>query len=181
MKRFLMPLRRGVLVMGMLLGAGVAVSAPRQDAINLRIAREQYNLVMTAGEVTGQDFQITRSPGELRGRTYLGVVALGLKPGAVTGTLGNAQVNLKVSKEGDALVAKGGFGGRPVDLKLSPSEMKIYVRDCTYRLKAQDEGRKYMGKRSCDVASTPPSEIWLPDEFLAASDEEKVALLLLAL
>lgn len=181
MKRFLMPLRRGVLVMGLLLGAGVAVSAPRQDAINLRIAREQYNLIMSAGEVTGQDFQITREPGVLRGRTYLGVVALTLKDGEVKGTLGNSQVNLKVTKEGDAIVAKGGFGGRPADFKLSPTELKVYIRDCTYRLKAQDEGRKYMGKRSCDVASTPPSEIWLPDEFMAASPEEKAALLLLAL
>ena len=78
-------------------------------------------------------------------------------------------------------MAKGGFGGRPVDLKLSPDEMKVYVRDCTYRLKAQEAGRSYMGKRSCDVASTPPSEVWLPDEFLAASPEEKAVILLLAL
>ncbi|WP_164001144.1 hypothetical protein [Pyxidicoccus caerfyrddinensis] len=181
MKRFLMPLRRGVLVVGMLLGAGVAVSAPRQDAINLRIAREQFNLVMTPGEVTGMDFQLTRGPGELRGRTYLGTVTLEVKDGQVKGVLGGATVNLKVAKDGDAIVAKGGFGGRPVDLKLSPNEMKVYVRDCTYRLKAQEDGRFYVGRRSCDVASTPPSEVWLPDEFMAASPEEKAAILLLAL
>jgi hypothetical protein len=181
MKRFLMPLRRGVLVVGMLLGAGVAVSAPRQDAINLRIAREQYNLVITPGEVTGQDFQLTRAPGELRGRTYLGTVAVQLKDGEARGALGGATVNLKVTKEGDAIVAKGGFGGRPVNLKLSPSEMTVYVRDCTYRLKAQEDGRFYVGKRSCDIASTPPSEVWLPDEFHAATPEEKAVILLLAL
>jgi hypothetical protein len=181
MKRFLMPLRRGVVVMGLLMGAGVAVSAPRQDAINLRIARQQYNLVMTPGEVTGADFQLTRAPGELRGRTYLGTVALEVKPGEVTGALGGAAVNLKVSKEGDSLVAKGGFGGRPVNLKLNASEMQVYVRDCTYRLKAQEDGRFYVGKRSCDVAATPPSEVWLPDEFKAASPEEQAVILLLAL
>lgn len=180
MKRFLMPLRRGVLVVGVLLGAG-AVSAPRQDAINLRIARQQYNLVMTTEEVTGADFQITRAPGELRGRSFLGSFNLTLKEGEVKGQLGSAAVNLTVKKEGDAIVAKGGFGGRPVDFKLAPDELKVYVRDCTYRLKAQDTGRFYVGKRSCDVASTPPSEVWLPDEFLAASPEEKVSILLLAL
>ncbi|MCP3136577.1 hypothetical protein [Pyxidicoccus xibeiensis] len=182
MKRFLMPLRRGVLVAGVLLGVGAAVSAPRrEDAINLRIAREQFNLVMTPEAVTGADFQVSRAPGELRGRTYLGSFNLALKPGEVTGALGGASVNLKVTKEGDALVAKGGFGGRPVDLKLSPGELKVYVRDCTYRLKAQEDSRFYVGKRSCDVASTPPSEVWLPDEFQAASAEEKAVILLLAL
>jgi len=181
MKRFLRPLRRGVLGVGVLLGAGFAVAAPRQDAINLRIARSQFNLVMTPGEVTGMDFQLSRAPGELRGRTYLGVVALEVKEGEVKGSLGGASVNLKVSREGDAIVARGGFGGRPADLKLSPGEMKVYVRDCTYRLKAQDDGRFYVGKRSCDLASTPPSEVWLPDEFMAATPEEKAVILLLAL
>ena len=181
MKHFLKPLRRGVLVVGMLLGAGAAVSAPRQDAINLRIVRQQYNLVMTPTEVTGADFQISRAPGALRGRTFLGSFDMALKEGEVTGALAGAAVNLKVSKEGDAIVAKGGFGGRPVNLKLSPGEMNVYVRDCTYRLKAQEDGRFYVGKRSCDRVATPPAEVWLPDEFLAASPEEKAVILLLAL
>ncbi|NMO18215.1 hypothetical protein HPC49_18285 [Pyxidicoccus fallax] len=181
MKRFLMPLRRGVLVVGVLLGAGAAVSAPREDAINLRIARQQYNLVMTPEAVTGADFQISRSPGELRGRTYLGNFTLEVKDGQVKGALGGAAVNLKVSKEGDAIIAKGGFGGRPVNFKLNPSELEVYVRDCTYRLKAQEPQRYYVGKRSCDVSATPPSEVWLPDEFQAASPEEKAVILLLAL
>ncbi|NTX05513.1 hypothetical protein HUA74_28515 [Myxococcus sp. CA051A] len=181
MKRFLSPLRRGVLVAAVVLGAGAAVSAPKQDAINLRIAREQYNLVMTADEVTGQDFQVARTPGGLRGRTYLGVVDVKLKDGEVRGSLGSALVNLKVKRDGDTLEAEGGFGGRPASVKLTPDEMKIYIRDCTYRLKAREPGRSYAGKRSCDMATVPESEVWLPDEFLAASPEEKVTLLLLAL
>ena len=181
MKRFLMPLRQGVLVLGVLLGAGGAVSAPREDAINLRIARQQYNLIMTPEAVTGADFQVSRAPGAMRGRTHLGIFELELKAGEVKGALGGSPVSLKVTKEGDSLVAKGGFGGRPVDLKLSPSELKVYVRDCTYRLNAQEEGRAYMGKRSCDRVATPPTEVWLPDEFLAATPEEKAVILLLAL
>jgi hypothetical protein len=180
MKRILTPLRRGMLVVGVLLGMG-AMSAPRQDAIYLRIIRQQYNLVMTPEAVTGADFQASRTPGELRGRTFRGNFTLSLKQGEVKGMLGGALVNLTVKKEGDAIVAEGGFGGRPVNLKLSPSELTLYARDCTYRLKAQEEGRFYVGKRSCDRAATPPSEVGLPDEFLAASPEEQAALLFLAL
>ncbi|AKF79225.1 hypothetical protein SAMN05443572_101225 [Myxococcus fulvus] len=181
MKRFPSPLRRGVLALAVVLGAGVAVSAPKQDAINLRIARQQYNLVMTADEVTGQDFQVTRTGKGLRGRTYLGVVDVKFEDGAVKGSLGPAAVNLKVKRDGDTLEAEGGFGGRPATVKLTKDELKIYIRDCTYRLKAREPGRSYAGRRSCDSVTVPESEVWLPDEFLAAGPEEKAALLLLAL
>ncbi|NVJ26413.1 MULTISPECIES: hypothetical protein [Myxococcus] len=181
MKRFLSPLRRGVLAVAIVLGAGVAVSAPKDDAINLRIARQQYNLVMTSENVTGQDFQLARTANGLRGQTYLGVVDVKFKEGEVKGSLGSALVNLKVKRDGDTVEAEGGFGGRPATVKLSKDELKIYIRDCTYRLKAREPGRSYAGKRSCDTSLVPESEIWLPDEFLAASPEEKVALLLLAL
>ncbi|MCP3099060.1 hypothetical protein LZ198_09280 [Myxococcus sp. K15C18031901] len=181
MKRLLMPLRRGVLMVGILMGTGVAVSAPRQDAIALRIARQQYNLVMTGDEVTGQDFQVSRTPGALRGRNHVGVVDLQLKKGDVSGTLAGSMVNLKVTQEGDTLSAKGGFGGRPATVKMSPDYLEIYLRNCTYRLNAREPGRSYAGRRSCDRASVPESEIWLPDEFLAASPEERAALLLLAI
>ncbi|WP_426756425.1 hypothetical protein [Myxococcus sp. Y35] len=181
MKRVLMPLRRSVLVMGVLLGAGAAVAEPKQDAINLKIAFQSFNLEMTPQSVTGADFQMARSPGMLKGRALRGDFTLTLKDGLVEGALGGAPVNVKVTREGDAIVAKGGFGGRPVNLKLSPSELTVYVRDCTYRLKAEDSNRFYTGRRSCDRAMTPGSEVWLPDEFLAASPEEKVAILFLAL
>lgn len=181
MKRMLMPLRRSVLVLGVVLGAGVAMAERKQDAINMKIAYQSFNLEMTPEAVTGADFQVARSPGMLKGRGLKGNFALTLKDGAVEGAVGGAPVNLTVTKEGDAIVAKGGFGGRPVNLKLSPSELTIYVRDCTYRLKAENTNRFYTGRRSCDRAMTPASEIWLPDEFLAASPEEKAAILFLAL
>jgi len=181
MKRYSRSLRAGVVAMGILLGAGGALAAPRQDAIALRIARQQYNLVMTDDAVTGQDFQVTRSPDALRGRTPLGVVDLQLKPGEVTGLLGAAMVNLKVKREGDTLVADGAFGGRPGRVRFSPDSLELYLRDCTYRLKEKEPGRSYAGRRSCDRASVPESEIFLPDEFLAASPEEQAALLLLAI
>ncbi|WP_342378054.1 hypothetical protein NVS55_01820 [Myxococcus stipitatus] len=177
MKRYL----RGVLAAAVLLGAGAAVSEPKQDAINLRIAREQYNLRMTPDSVTGQDFQVSRLKNGLRGRTWTGVVDVTFKNGTVKGALAGAVVNLDVRREGDTLVAEGGFGGRPANVKMTPDEVTVYVRDCTYRLKAREPGRSYAGKRSCDTSLVPESELWLPDEFLAASPEEKATLLLLAL
>lgn len=177
MKRWL----KGVLAAAVLLGAGGAMSEPKQDAINLRVARQQYNLVMTADNVTGQDFQVSRLRDGLRGRTWLGVVDVTFKDGAVRGALGNAPVNLTVKREGDTLEAEGGFGGRPANVKMTPDEVTVYVRDCTYRLKAREPGRSYAGKRSCDPALVPETELWLPDEFLAATPEEKAMLLLLAL
>jgi len=181
MKRLLMPLRRSVLVMGVLLGAGAAVSAPKQDAINLKFAYQSFNLEMTPQAVTGADFQMARSPGALKGRALGRDFTLTLTPGRVEGAVGGAPVNVKVTRKGDVIVAEGGFGGRPVNLTLSPSELTVYVRDCTYRLKAEDPNRFYTGRRSCDRAMTPGSEIWLPDEFLAASPEEKAAILFLTL
>jgi hypothetical protein len=99
----------------------------------------------------------------------------------VQGTLGAQHVNLKVSKEGETVKAEGGFGNSPVELRLSPEELHVYVNNCTYRLKAKTAGRAYEGRRSCDRAFIPPSEVTLPDEFLAASPAEQATLLLLSL
>ncbi|CAM3690720.1 hypothetical protein G4177_19340 [Corallococcus sp. ZKHCc1 1396] len=184
MKRGAGSLRRGVLVLGVLAGLaglGGAVAAEPREAISVRLPMAGYDLLMREGDVTGLAFQLSRLPGELRGRVGDVTVALQLKDGQVKGTLGSSPVNLDVKKEGDVLNAKGGFWGRPVTLKLSPQELTVYVRDCTYRLKATEPGRTYEGRRSCDASLRPPSVVSLPDMFLAASPEEQASLLLLAL
>ncbi|MFY1829903.1 hypothetical protein ACN47A_28565 [Myxococcus fulvus] len=181
MMRFPSPLRRGVLALAVVLGAGVAVSAPKQDAINLRIGRQQVNLTMRAEDVTGQDFQVSRKGEGLRGRTAVGLVDVKFEAGAVKGSLGPALVNLKVKRDGDTLQAEGGFGGRPATVKLNKDSLEIYIRDCTHRLSAREAGRSYAGPSSCNAGSVAESEVWLPDAFLEASPEEKVTLLLLAI
>ncbi|WP_375755199.1 hypothetical protein [Corallococcus exercitus] len=181
MKRYGQSLRRGVGVLAVLAGAGGAFAGSEQDQLSFNIARTQFNLRMTADNVTGQAFQVSRVPGELRGRVADVPVALKLEDEKVKGNIGSSVVNLDVKKDGDAVKAKGGFGGRPVTLTLSPQELTVYVRDCTYRLKAKEPGRIYEGPRSCDRALTPPTEIRLPDAFLAASPAEQASVLLLAL
>ncbi|NOK32904.1 hypothetical protein HMI49_06795, partial [Corallococcus exercitus] len=162
-------------------GVGGAVASSEQDQLSFNIARTQFNLRMTADNVTGPEFQVSRLPGELRGRVADLPVTLRLEDEKVKGNIGSSVVNLDVKKDGEAVKAKGGFQGRPVTLTLSPQELTVYVRDCTYRLKAKEAGRVYEGQRSCDRALTPPTEIKLPDAFLAASPAEQASLLLLAL
>ncbi|MFB1484839.1 hypothetical protein [Corallococcus sp. RDP092CA] len=180
MKRYSQSLRWGGLL-AVLAGVGGAWAGAEQDQLSFNVARTQFNLRMTPDNVTGPAFQVSRLPGELRGRVADAPVALSLGDEKVRGNIGASVVNLDVKKEGDALKAKGGFHGRPANLTLSPRELTVYVRDCTYRLKAKEPGRTYEGPRSCDRASSPPTEITLPDAFLAAPPTEQASLLLLAL
>ncbi|RKH39891.1 hypothetical protein [Corallococcus sicarius] len=180
MRRFSQSLRRGGVVLGLLAGAGGAVAVAQED-LSFSIARGQFNLRITEDTVTGPSFQVSRLPGELRGRVTDLPVTLRLADGEVKGNIGSSLVNLDVKKEGGVLEAKGGFWSRPVTLKLSPDELNVYVHDCTYRLKAREQGRVYEGKRSCDRSFTPPTVITLPVGFYAASPEEQASLLLLAL
>jgi hypothetical protein len=182
MKRYSQSLRRAVGVVAVLAAAGGAVAASSDvDKISFRVVRAQFNLTMSPQHVTGPEYQVDRVPNALRGRVAGTDVQLSLEDQKVKGTLGTLPVNLDVKKEGDVVTAKGGFWGRPVTVSYSPKELTIYVRDCTYRLKAKELGRSYEGRRSCDRAFTPPAEISLPDEFLTARPEEQVSLLLLAL
>ncbi|MCY1040492.1 hypothetical protein OV208_04085 [Corallococcus sp. bb12-1] len=147
----------------------------------MRLPRASYDLLMTEDNVTGQAFQLSRMPGALRGRVGETPVSLQLKDQQVKGNIGTSVANLEVKKEGEVVKAKGGFGGRPVTLTLSPQELTVYVNDCTYRLKATEQRKVYEGRRSCDGSLMPPSVVSLPDTFLVASPEEQVSLLLLAL
>lgn len=181
MTRYLLPLRRSVLILGVLVGAGAAVGAAPSNVIGFRVAREQANLEMTPESVSGLNFQLARSPGRLNGRTSLGEVQLTLTANKVEGTIGTQLVNLKVTRDGQTVKAEGGFAGSPVTFRMSPEELHMYVRDCTYRLKAKGEGHYYVGPRSCDSVTVPPTEVSLPDEFLAAPPSEQATLLLLSL
>lgn len=181
MKRYSQSLRWGMGVLTVLAGVGGALAGSEQDQLSFSVARTQFNLRMTPDDVTGPSFQVSRLPNELRGRVADAPVNLKLEEEKVKGNIGSSVVNLDVKKEGDALKAKGGFYGRPVNLTLSPQELTVYVNDCTYRLKAREPGRIYEGKRSCDRASTPPTQITLPDAFMNATPAEQASLLLLAL
>jgi hypothetical protein len=173
LKRFL----RVTLGIG-LLASGVALAAD-EPAIAVRLPRTTFNMKLGGTDIVAPHVQLTRGKNELRGRVGDATVAFKVEGDKLTGNIGGAAVNLKAQVEGDTLKGKGGFGGSPSEVRLSPSELYVYVNQCTYRMKVA-EGR-YVGKRSCDLALQPPTEVTIPEAFQQYSPVERVALLLLAL
>ena len=161
-----------------LLAGGVALAAD-EPAIAVRLPRTTFNMKLSGTEIVAPHVQLSRANNELRGRVGDATVAFKVEGDKLTGNIGGAPVNLKAQMDGDTLKGKGGFAGSPSEVRLSPSELHVYVNQCTYRLK-HTEGR-YVGKRSCDLALQPPTEVTIPDALNQYSPVERVALLLLAL
>lgn len=162
-----------------LLAGGVAMGAPREPAISVRLPQAAYNVRLTGNDIVAPHLQLHHSRTELRGRAFNATTVLHLKGDEVAGTIGGSLVNMKVSSQGDTLRSEGGFLGRPAEVRLSPTELHVYVGGCTYRLK-NTEGT-YVGPRSCDSSLAPPTEVSLPDVFHELTPAEQVALLLLSL
>jgi hypothetical protein len=173
-------LRVAVVGLGLLAG-GAALGASEEDpAIAVRLPRSTFNLRLSGPDIVAPHVQLTREGDELRGRIASGPTKLKLKDGKLSGTVGNgAFINLKARVEGDTLHGEGGFLGSPSKVRLNRSELHVYVNSCTYDLKA--EGNRYVGKRSCDSALMPPTEVSLPAALQSYSPVEQVLLLLLAL
>ena len=167
-----------VLSLGLLAG-GAAVGAPSEPHISVRLPQTAYNVRLTGKDVVAPHLQLHHSRQELRGRAFDTTVALSLEEGRVKGAIGGALVNMKVATEGDTLKSEGGFLGRPAEVRLSPTELHVYVGGCTWRLK-NTQGT-YVGKRSCDHVHEPASEVVLPGVFQELTPSEQVALLLLSL
>jgi predicted PhzF superfamily epimerase YddE/YHI9 len=145
----------------------------------VRLPQTSYNVRLTGKDIVAPHLQLHRSREELRGRVFDATAALSLKEDRITGSIGGALVNMKVSTQGDTVRSEGGFLGRPAEVRFSPEALHVYVGGCTYELK-NTEGT-YVGKRSCDRAFEPPSEVSIPEQFQQLSPSEQVALLLLSL
>jgi hypothetical protein len=169
---------RFALSLGLLAGSA-AMGASSEPHISVRLPQASYNVRLTGKDIVAPHLQLHHSRQELRGRAFEATTMLSLKEDGVTGRIGNTLVNMKVSTEGDTVKSEGGFLGRPAEVRFSPAELHVYVGGCTYRLK-NTEGT-YVGKRSCDLALAPPSEVVIPEEFRELTPAEQVALLLLSL
>jgi hypothetical protein len=167
-----------VLSLGLLAG-GVAVGAPTEPHISVKLPQTSYNVRLTGKDIVAPHLQLHHSREELRGRAFEATTVLSLKEDKVTGTIGGSLVNMKITTQGDTLKSEGGFLGRPAELRFSPAELHVYVNGCTYRLK-NVEGT-YVGRRSCDRVFEPDSEVVIPEVFEELTAPEKVALLLLSL
>ncbi|WNG38509.1 hypothetical protein F0U60_36340 [Archangium minus] len=170
---------RGTLLsLGLLVG-GVAVGAPELPAISVDLPFRSFNFQFSGADVFSPDVQLRRSATELRGRALGQATLITLKEDGASGVVGSIPINLKVRKEGDTLLAEGGFIDGRVKLRFNPKTLHVYINQCTYEL-TYTEG-VYQGPRSCDRRFSPPVRISVPSELLSLSPSEQAALLLFAL
>lgn len=163
-----------------LLAGGVALGATKEPSISVRLPTGSYNVQLTGKDIVSPSIQLSHSPKELKGRAYDQPTVISFTKDAAKGNIGQQAVNLKVTTEGNTVKAEGGFGGRPAELSYSPTELTVYISDCTYRLKNNSEG-VYVGRRSCDHVYQRDTEVSLPEVFQQLSPVEQATLLLLSL
>jgi hypothetical protein len=162
-----------------LLAGGVALAQPSEPVISVRLPQATYNVRLTGKDVVSPAIQLHHSPKELRGRVGEVTATISFKDNEAKGNIGSGAVNLKIKAEGNTVKAEGGFGGRPVELSYSPTELTVYINDCTYRLK-NTEGT-YVGRRSCDRAYERNTEVTIPAVFQQLTPPEQATILLLSL
>ncbi|MFL5348450.1 MAG: hypothetical protein ACJ8AT_26945 [Hyalangium sp.] len=170
---------RWTLGLGLLAG-GVVLAEPQDAVISVSLPTASYNVKLTGKDIISQAMQLSHSPKEMRGRVGESPTVITFKDGEANGTIGGAVVKLKIKTEGKTVKAEGGFGGGPVELTYSPTELTVYIHDCTFRLKNDSEG-SYVGRRSCDRAYQRDTEVSLPEVFQQLSPAEQATLLLLTL
>lgn len=163
-----------------LLAGGVALGASNDPVISVRLPNVSYNVRLTGKDVISMGMQLSHSPKEMRGRVGDAPTVINFKEGEATGTIGGTAVKLKIKTEGNVIKAEGGLAGGPVELTYSPTELTVYIHDCTYRLKNDSEGT-YVGRRSCDHAYQRDTEVSIPEVFQQLSPAEQATLLLLTL
>jgi hypothetical protein len=166
-----------------LLAGGAALADSKEPVISVRLPQASYNVKLTGKEVVSPAVQLSHSPRGMRGRVGPLTAVISFKENEANGNIGSGAVNLKVKVEGDTVKAEGGFAGRPVKLSYSPTELTVYIHDCTYRLKSGEgayEGT-YTGRRSCDRSLARDSEVSIPEVFQQLSPPEQATILLLAL
>jgi hypothetical protein len=163
-----------------LLAGGVALAAGDDPVITVRVPNASYNVKLTGKDIVSQSIQLSHSPKEMRGRVADSPTVITFKDGEANGTIGTTAVKLKIKTEGNTVKAEGGFAGSPVELSYSPTELTVYIHDCTYRLKNNSEGT-YVGRRSCDHAYQRDTEVSIPEVFQQLSPAEQATVLLLSL
>lgn len=160
-------------------GAALADSKDKDPVISVRLPQASYNVKLTGKDVYTLGMQLHHSPKEMRGRVGEATADIQFTENEAKGNIGQGAVNLKIKVEGDVVKAEGGFAGRPVQLSYSPSELTVYINDCTYRLK-NNEGT-YTGRRSCDRAFQRDTEVSIPEVFQQLTPPEQATILLLSL
>ncbi len=105
---------------------------------------EQFQVTETA--LVSPNTQLSREEGVLRGWTYGEPLELRVEGDVIKGSRGPMPVELHVAREGDAVVARGMYGGRLADLAMCSSSSEPTT--------APGEVESLNGKRVCILDNT---------------------------
>lgn len=128
--------------------------------------------------LVGDDVELRRYPGHLRGRVGSEPVDLALAPPRITGQLGDHAVSLDMIPVTDGIQVAGRFGAREVVLHVRMQGIDGATGPCAYHLKPMQS--RYQGDISC---GGEPEQVQLevPVALVARSDVEVAAMLVAVL
>jgi hypothetical protein len=168
-----------LLLLGLLAGTPALAGSPTQY-LDLRTPATALTARVTHEGLSSPELQLGLTEDTLRGRAFGGTVNVTLKEDHVGGIYRGGPVDLKLKEEGNALEARGSFGGQLTNFKVSPQAITGTVGRCSYQLKAAQEQDRYQGTRSCGFGIENPVTLSIPPA-IAANDSRLVATLSIVL
>jgi hypothetical protein len=105
---------------------------------------EQYQVTQSA--LVSPNVQLSREDGILRGWTYGEPIEMRAEGNLIKGSRGSMPIELHVSREGNAVVARGIYGGRLADLAMCASSSDAMARE--------GEVKAIAGERPCILENT---------------------------
>src|SRR5499427_2070372 len=132
---------------------GTAILSAPSDDFLLQQPGASLTAKVDAKGISGPAVQLGRSSGQLRGRIGRQAADLEFTADRVTGLVGRAPVNLRVTRTDDGIHLRGLYAGRLSNLRIGPSGLSGSLGRCGFTLSA--EGNRYEGERSCGGLPVP--------------------------
>ena len=132
------------------LAAGCELAPPKDliGYLNLHTVRDQHGeqYQITANALVSPTLQLSREEGILRGWTAGESIEMRAEGNVIKGARGSMPIELHVSREGNAVVARGIYGGRLADLAVCASSSDPAA--------AEGEVQAFAGARPCLLDNT---------------------------
>jgi hypothetical protein len=132
------------------LAAGCELAPPKDlvGYLNLHPVFNQHGeqFQVTASTLVSPNIQLSREEGTLRGWTYGEPIEMRVEGDVIKGSRGSMPIELHVSREGNAVVARGIYGGRLADLAMCASSSDSAA--------AAGEVKAFSGARPCILENT---------------------------
>lgn len=168
-----------LITLGVLAG-GAALAQQPAEYIDLRTPGIMLTARITEDGLSSPDLQLGLDDEGLRGRAFGRPVNLSFQDGRVGGIYGGGPVDLRVKEDGDTLQARGTFGGKLTNFRISPKGLTGDVGRCSYQLSATQQQDRYQGWRSCGYGLENPVTLSIPPS-IAGDDERLMAVLAVVL